>query len=105
MPDPAPTIAPDQSSAPPLPAREEYLERQQRTRAALAAAGLDGLVAFGSRNWPWAVRWLADHQSGFQQQGVSPTFGDKSFSALVLPVDGGPILVLDQRTLPGEVAV
>ena len=105
MPESVPSFALDQSSAPPLPAREEYRERQQRARAALAAARLDGLIAFGSRNWPWAVRWLADHQSGFQQQGVSPSFGDKSFSALVLPVNGAPILVLDQRTLPGEVAI
>jgi Xaa-Pro aminopeptidase len=73
--------------------------------AALAGAELDGLLAFGSRNWAWAVRWLADHQSGFQQQGASPTFGDKGFSALVLPVDGPPILVLDQRSMPGECAV
>jgi Xaa-Pro aminopeptidase len=100
-----PTFAPELSAAPPLPAREEYLERQERARAALAGAELDGLLAFGSRNWAWAVRWLADHQSGFQQQGASPTFGDKGFSALVLPVDGPPILVLDQRTMPGECAV
>ena len=100
-----PTFAPELSAAPPLPAREEYLERQDRARAALADAELDGLLAFGSRNWPWAVRWLADHQSGFQQQGASPTFGDKGFSALVLPVDGPPILVLDQRAMPGECAV
>jgi len=100
-----PTFAPELSAAPPLPARGEYLERQDRARAALAEAELDGLLAFGSRNWAWAVRWLADHQSGFQQQGASPTFGDKGFSALVLPVDGPPILVLDQRAMPGECAV
>ncbi len=100
-----PTFAPELSAAPPLPAREEYLERQERARAAVAGAGLDGLLAFGSRNWAWAVRWLADYQSGFQQQGASPTFGDKGFSALVLPVDGPPILVLDQRAMPGECAV
>src|SRR6201996_1476890 len=97
-----PTFAPELSAAPPLPARGEYLERQDRARAALAEAELDGLLAFGSRNWAWAVRWLADHQSGFQQQGASPTFGDKGFSALVLPVDGPPILVLDQRAMPRE---
>jgi Xaa-Pro aminopeptidase len=90
------------ADAPPLPAREEYLERQERTRAALAEAELDGLLAFGSQGWPWAVRWLADHQSGFAS---ASTFGDKGFSALVLPVDAAPIIVLDQRTFPGEVAV
>lgn len=90
---------------PPLPARPEFDERQIRTRAALADAELDGLLAFGSRTWPWAVKWLADHQSGFQQQGNSPTFGDKGFSALVLPVAGDPILVLDQRVGPGDVAI
>src|SRR3954451_20876807 len=100
-----PTFAPELSAAPPLPARAEYLERQDRTRAALAEAELDGLLAFGSRTWPWAVRWLGDYQSGVQQQGASPTFGDKGFSALTLPVDAPPILVLDQRALPGECAV
>ena len=64
------SFAPELSAAPPLPARAEYLERQDRARAALAEAELDGLLAFGSRNWAWAVRWLADHQSGFQQQGA-----------------------------------
>lgn len=87
---------------PPLPDRAEYVERQERTRAMLAANELDGLLAFGSQGWPWAVRWLADHQSGFAS---SSSFGDKGYSALVLPTDGPPILVLDQRTLPGEVAV
>ena len=37
---------------------------------------LDGLLA-------WAVRWLADHQSGFAN---ASNFGDKGFSALILPV-------------------
>ena len=46
-------FAPELSSAPPLPARAEYLERQERTRAVLAAAELDGLLAFGSHGWPW----------------------------------------------------
>ena len=59
------TFAPELAAAPPLPARAEYLEHQDRARAALAGAELDGLLAFGSRNWPWAVRWLADYQSGF----------------------------------------
>jgi Xaa-Pro dipeptidase len=50
----------------------------------------------------WAVRWLADHQSGF---ATAAGFGDKGNSALVLPVNGPPILVLDQRVGPGDVAV
>ncbi|OJU86025.1 MAG: hypothetical protein BGO11_08375 [Solirubrobacterales bacterium 70-9] len=96
---------PTLDSPPPLPAQAEYVERQERARQAVEEAGLDGLIAFGSRAWPWAVRWLADHQSGFQQLGNSPSFGDRGFSALVLPVDGAPILLLDQRSLPGECAV
>lgn len=92
------------TGAAPVPAHE-FAERQQRARRAAADAGLDGLLAFSSRTWPWAVRWLADHQSGFQQQGNSTSFGDKGFSALVLPVDGEAILVLDQRVGPGDVAV
>ena len=102
MKTPPPKFSPEYADAPPLPAREEYLERQQRTRAVLAEAELDGLLAFGSNGWPWAVRWLADHQSGFAS---ASGFGDKGFSALVLPVEGPAILVLDQRSLPGEVAV
>lgn len=98
-------VAPTAADLPPAPSAAEFVDRQRRARAAVDAAGLAGLVAFGSRNWPWAVKWLADHQSGFQQQGASPTFGDKGFSALVLPVDGEPILVLDQRVGPGDVAV
>jgi Xaa-Pro dipeptidase len=99
---PEPKFAPDLASAPPLPARAEYLERQERARAALADAELDGLLAFGSHHWPWAVRWLADHQSGFFS---SSPFDEMGYSALVLPVDGPPILLIDQRALPGELAV
>jgi Xaa-Pro dipeptidase len=94
---------------PALPGPAEFRERQAHARRAVADAGLDGLLAFSSRTWPWAVKWLADHQSGFQQQGASmasePTFGDKGFSALVLPVEGDPILILDQRVGAGDVAV
>jgi Xaa-Pro aminopeptidase len=93
-----PTIA----DRPPAVPHEEFLERQERTRRAIADAGLDGLLAWGSRDWCWAVRWLADHQSGFAN---ASNFGDKGFSALILPVDGEPILILDQRVGPGDVAV
>jgi Xaa-Pro dipeptidase len=99
---PDPKFAPDLASAPPLPDRAEYVERQGRARAALAAAGLDGLVAFGSHHWPWAVRWLADYQSGFFS---SSPFDEMGYAALVLPVEGEPILLIDQRALPGELAV
>jgi len=102
MPLTAPKFAPELSAAPPLPAREEYLERQQRTRAALAEAGLDGLLAFGSHGWPWAVRWLADYQSGFSGSSIHD---EKGYAAVVLPVEGEPIVVIDQRGLPGELAV
>ena len=97
-----PKFAPNLASAPALPARAEYLERQDRARAALAAAELDGLVAFGSHHWPWAVRWLADYQSGFFS---SSPFDEMGYAALVLPVEGDPILLIDQRALPGELAV
>ena len=99
---PEPKFAPELTSAPPLPAREEYLERQRRARAALAEAELDGLVAFGSHHWPWAVRWLADYQSGFFS---SSPFDEMGYAALVMPVEGDPILLIDQRALPGELAV
>lgn len=88
--------------APPQVGPAEFSERQERTRRAVADAGLDGLLAWGTRDMCWAVRWLADHQSGFAS---AAGFGDKGNSALVLPVDGDPILVLDQRVGPGDVAI
>ncbi|HET8757207.1 MAG TPA: Xaa-Pro peptidase family protein [Solirubrobacteraceae bacterium] len=88
--------------APPQVGPAEFAERQERTRRAIADAGLDGLLAWGTRDMCWAVRWLADHQSGF---ATAAGFGDKGNSALVLPVDGDPILVLDQRVGPGDVAI
>ncbi|HST39979.1 MAG TPA: M24 family metallopeptidase [Conexibacter sp.] len=91
---------------PPAISHDEFAARRARAVALARDAGLDGLLVWGSRNWPWAVRYLADHQSGFMQQGANATtFGDKGFSVLVLPVAGEPILVLDQRVRPGEVAI
>jgi len=94
--------APARVVPPPPIAADEFAERQERTRRAIAAAGLDGLLAWGGRDYCWAVRWLADHQSGF---ATASSFGDKGYSALVLPVEGEPILILDQRVGPGDVAV
>ena len=64
--------------------------------------GSTRLLAFGSHHWPWAVRWLADHQSGFFSSSPAD---EKGYSALLLPVAGAPILLIDQRALPGELAV
>jgi Xaa-Pro aminopeptidase len=102
MPSTRRTFAPELSAAPPLPTREEYVERQERTRAALVEAELDGLLAFGSHTWPWAVRWLADYQSGFNGSSIHD---EKGWAAVVLPVEGDPIVVIDQRGLPGELAI
>jgi Xaa-Pro aminopeptidase len=88
----------------PIPV-EEFAERRGRAVEIAGEADLDGILAWSSRTWPWAVRYLADYQSGFSQQGNAPTFGDKGFCALVLPVDGEPLLVMDQRVMPGDVAV
>ncbi|MGE4428063.1 MAG: M24 family metallopeptidase [Solirubrobacteraceae bacterium] len=95
-------IAPTVHDAPPPVPAEEFVARRARTRDAIAAAGLDGLLAWGSVNWSWAARWLADHQSGFAS---AAPFGDKGFSALILPVDGDPILILDQRVPPSDLNV
>lgn len=95
---PPPALA----AAPPEITHDEFAERQERIRRAIEAAGLDGLLAWGTRECCWAVRWLADHQSGFATAG---SFGDKGNSALVLPVQGDLILVLDQRVGPGDVAI
>jgi Xaa-Pro aminopeptidase len=96
------------TTLPPRPGRitiAEHRERMERARAAADEAGLDGLLAWSSRTAYWAVQYLAGYASGFQLQGNAPTFGDKGHCALVLPVDGEPVLVMDQRVEPGSVAV
>ncbi|HST39451.1 MAG TPA: Xaa-Pro peptidase family protein [Conexibacter sp.] len=99
---PAAPTAPTVADAPPPIAPQEFVARRERTRRAVADAGLDGLLAWGSVDWSWAVRWLADHQSGFAS---AAPFGDKGFSALILPVEGEPILVLDQRVPAADLTV
>ncbi|MGE4428248.1 MAG: M24 family metallopeptidase [Solirubrobacteraceae bacterium] len=92
---------------PPAVPREEFETRRSAARAIAAEANLDGLLVWGSHTWTWPTAYLADHRSGMQQQGATTavTFGDKNFTALVIPVDGDPVLILDQRVGPGDVAV
>ena len=89
----------------PVSDREEHLGRQERARAAAAEAGLDGLVVWSQRTWHGDVTYLTAHQASFPQLPDSSAWSDKSASALVLPVDGEPVLLVDTPFAPEQLQV
>ena len=68
----------------------EYAERQARARVAVRTAGHEGLIVTGPEN----IYWLTGRQ----------TAGYFAFQALVVPVEGDPVLLVRQLELPGAVA-
>lgn len=65
----------------------EFSDRQTRARAAIAAAGFGALILTG----PEAIYWLTGRQ----------TAGYFAFQALVLPVEGAPVLLVRQLEMAG----
>jgi len=81
--------------------RPEYAQRRDRARAAAKAAKLDGLVAWsmgGSTLDRYAnVFWLTNHyEIGNVFPDVAPIFTGFGQAALVLPVHGESILIVNQ---------
>lgn len=68
----------------------EYEQRQARARAAVREAGHDCLIVTGPEN----IYWLTGRQ----------TAGYFAFQALLVPIDGDPVLLVRQLELPGSVA-
>ena len=85
--------------------RAEHRARQQRAKDAAAAAGLDGLLVWSQRAWHGDVTYLTGHQASFPQLPDSTWWSDKSSSALVLPVEGEPVLVVDTPFAPDQLHV
>lgn len=85
--------------------RDEHLGRQRRARAAAADAELDGLVVWSQRTWHGDVTYLSGHQASFPQLPDSTAWSGKSASALVLPVTGDPVLLVDTPFAPEQLHV
>ncbi|MDR3514277.1 MAG: Xaa-Pro peptidase family protein [Azospirillaceae bacterium] len=71
-------------------AEPEFAGRQARARQAIRRAGHEALVVTGPEN----IYWLTGRQ----------TAGYFAFQALILPVDGEPVLLVRQLELAGSVA-
>jgi Xaa-Pro aminopeptidase len=80
-------------------AKEEFRERQQRATRAAAERGLDALVVWArggtSVDFYGDVLYLSNHHSPFPPNQDTPHWSARSYSGMVLPVDGSPALVVD----------
>jgi Xaa-Pro aminopeptidase len=78
---------------------QEFKERQARALRAAADRGLDGLLVWSrggtSVDFYGDVLYLANHHSPFPPNQDTTRWAGRSYSALVLPVEGGPTLVVD----------
>ena len=78
---------------------EEYRERQRRATEAAAERGLDALVVWSrggtSVDFYGDVFYLANHHSPFPPNQDTPHWSARSYSGLVLPVNGEPALAMD----------
>jgi Xaa-Pro aminopeptidase len=94
------------STDPTVPAAE-FKERQRRALAAAAERGLDGLVVWGrggtSVDFYGDVLYLANHHSPFPPNQNTPVWSARSYSGLLLPVDGEPVLVVDLPEFDSDV--
>jgi hypothetical protein len=89
---------------------KEFRERQARATAAAAERGLDALVVWSrggtSVDFYGDVLYLANHHSPFPPNQDTPHWSARSYSGLVLPVDGEPALVVDLPEFdPGRIHV
>lgn len=87
------------TDAPSIPP-SEYRARQARVRELAAEHEFDGLVVWSrsANNFDWYadVFYLTNHYSPFPQLPDNPPFWvGRGHSAVVLPVEGSPVLVVD----------
>jgi Xaa-Pro dipeptidase len=77
----------------------EFEQRRRRAVAAAGERGLDALVVWArggtSVDFYGDVLYLANHHSPFPPNQDTPQWSARSYSGLVLPVDGEPTLVVD----------
>jgi Xaa-Pro aminopeptidase len=77
----------------------EFKDRQRRAVTAAAERGLDGLIVWArggtSVDFYGDVLYLTNHHSPFPPNQNTPMWSARSYSGLLLPVDGEPALVVD----------
>ena len=77
----------------------EFRERQARATELAAARGFDALAVWArggtSVDFYGDVLYLANHHSPFPPNQDTPQWSARSYSGLILPVDGEPALVVD----------
>lgn len=78
---------------------DEFGRRRSRAVKAAAERGLDGLLVWSrggtSVDFYGDVLYLANHHSPFPPNQDTAQWSGRSYSALVLPVDGDPVLIVD----------
>ncbi len=83
----------------PTIARSEFLERQRQAKEAARDRSLDGLLVWArggtSVDFYGDVLYLANHHSPFPPNQDTPLWSGRSYSALVIPVDGPATLITD----------
>jgi len=88
------------------PDSSEFSDRQRRARDAARERGLDALVVWSrggtSLDFYGDNFYLANHHSPFPPNQDTPQWSGRSYSGLVLPVDGEPTLVVDLPEYPAE---
>lgn len=86
--------------------RTEFQERQRRAVEEASARGFDALLVWSrggtSVDFYGDVLYLANHHSPFPPNQNTPQWSARSYSGLVLPVDGEPALVVDLPEFDAE---
>lgn len=85
---------------------EEFRERRRRAADAARERGLDGLLVWAkggaSVDFYGDVFYLTNHHSPFPPNQDTPKWSARSYSCLVVPVDGEPTLVMDLPDYPED---
>jgi Xaa-Pro dipeptidase len=88
------------------PDPDEFRERQRRASEAARERGLDALIVWSrggtSLDFYGDNLYLANHHSPFPPNQDTTQWSARSYSALVLPMDGDPTLVVDLPEYPAD---
>src|SRR5436305_6909022 len=97
------------STLPPRIAPVEFRDRQRRARALAAERGLAGILVWSRGGHTtdrfYDVQWLAGYTSQFPFIPDGPGWSARSHAALILPVDGPAVLVVDMPAFRDDLAV
>ena len=84
----------------------EFAERREKAVTAAKERGLDGLLIWSrggtTVDYYGDVLYLTNHHSPFPHNSETPQWSGRSYSALILPVDDDPVLVVDLPDYPEE---